>query len=108
MKRFTALKEDVQRLVRAEPGRRFTGHYRQHRLREGRRESALRSGVFIAFGLLLLLCGLLLSIPPGVPGFLLWLPGLVLMVARLKGFAVLLDRSELAVRKLLGKYRPKR
>lgn len=108
MKLFSSLKDDVKRLLRAEPGRRFTGHYRQHRLREGRRETAWKSTAFIVLGSLLLFAGLLLSIPPGIPGFVLWLPGLVLMVARLKGFAVLLDRSELVVRKLIGKYRPRR
>lgn len=94
------LKQDVQLLLQAEPGRRFTGHYRRYRAREGRGEAAWKSIAFIMLGLALLLIGFLLSIPPGVPGFLLWLPGLVLMVARLKWFALLLDRLELIVRKV--------
>lgn len=49
---------------------------------------------YVAAGLALVIGGLVLSLPPGVPGFLLWIPGLALLAARFKGLAMLLDRLE--------------
>ncbi len=56
--------------------------------------------VRIGAGLLLLALGLLLSLPPLLPGFLLWLPGLALLASQSLVVARSLDRSECLVRKL--------
>ena len=52
----------------------------------------------------LLTAGALLSLVPGVPGIILGIPALGLLVARLRFFAVFLDRTELFVRRIFGKH----
>jgi hypothetical protein len=55
---------------------------------------------FVGVGLVLLISGLVLSLPPAVPGFLLWIPGLSLIAARSKRISILLDRLEVWARKM--------
>lgn len=76
------------------PGRRFIDHYQRSRRREGARGTLWTTIGYVAVGLVLVICGLVLSLPPAVPGFLLWIPGLALLAARFKGLALLLDRLE--------------
>lgn len=88
------IKSEFQAIKDGEPGRRFVDHYERTRRREGDQVSLWRTWGYVLAGLVLLICGFLLSLPPGVPGFLLWIPGLALLAARLKSFAVALDRLE--------------
>ena len=76
------------------PGRRFVDHYQSSRRRDGVRGTSWRTFGYVAVGLVLVIGGLVLSLPPGIPGFLLWIPGLALLAARFKGLAMLLDRLE--------------
>lgn len=94
------LKSDFRELKKGIPGRRFVEHYERRRQREHGKGNLWKTVGFVIAGLLLLILGLLLSIPPGFPGFLLWIPGLGLLAARLKSFAIFLDRLELLARKV--------
>jgi len=68
-------------------------------------EVAWQKIVYIGIGLALLFVGFLLSLPPGSPGFLLWFPGLVMLVSRLKIMAILLDRTEMFFRRVIARFR---
>jgi sulfite exporter TauE/SafE len=88
------LKSEFQEIKRGAPGRRFTDHYERSRRTEGTSGSVWKKWAYVVLGLVLLIVGLLLSLPPGIPGFLLWIPGLALLAARSKTLAELLDRIE--------------
>jgi hypothetical protein len=94
------LKSDFSLLVEGQPGRRFREHHRRHRQAERGVISAWKTAGYLLLGVTLVTAGLVLSIPPGLPGFLLWIPGLGLLVARLGVLAALLDRGELWLRKI--------
>lgn len=102
---FTKLKEDLSALKNGKPGRRFIDHYRRHRDQESRREAGWKTAGYITAGLVLLTIGALLSLVPGVPGIVLGIPALGLLVARLKFFALFLDRMELVARRMWAKIR---
>lgn len=93
------IKSEFREIRKGAPGHRFLDHHERTRRREGVRGSALRSWAFVGAGLILLICGLVLSLPPGVPGFLLWIPGLALIASRSKRISILLDRLEARARK---------
>ena len=88
------IKSEFREIKDGLPGHRFVDHYERSRRREGGRGTLWRTFGYVAAGLVLLICGLLFSLPPGVPGFLLWIPGLALLVTRFKSLAMLLDRLE--------------
>lgn len=90
-----------------EPGRRFLDHYENSRRKEGGR-SRWRTWGYVVVGLVLLIAGLALSLPPGVPGFLLWIPGLAFIAARSRRVARLLDRTELMARNAWERVRGQR
>ncbi|HEX5755378.1 MAG TPA: hypothetical protein VFY12_03390 [Arenimonas sp.] len=93
------IKSAFREIENGEPGRRFADHHERSRRREGQRGSRWRSVGFISAGVVLIFCGLLLSLPPGIPGFLLWIPGLALIAARWRRFAIWLDCLEAWARK---------
>jgi sulfite exporter TauE/SafE len=93
------IKADMRLLKAGPPGKRFIEHHERQR-QMGR--AGWRTAAHIVAGVVLLLVGLVLSLPPGVPGFLLWIPGLGLLVSRLRPFAIFLDRTEAFFRRLFG------
>jgi hypothetical protein len=93
------LKSEFRAIKNGTPGQRFIEHYNRSRRDEGASKSALKKWAYVSLGLVLLVVGLLLSLPPGIPGFLLWIPGLALLAARSKSLAKLLDRIEAWSRK---------
>ncbi|AUN96250.1 hypothetical protein C0099_15660 [Pseudazoarcus pumilus] len=95
---FRAIRDGV-------PGRRFVDHYERSRHRHGMRGSLWASCGYVAAGLVLVIVGLVASLPPGVPGFLLWIPGLALLASRSRGLALLLDRLEAWTRRMWARYR---
>jgi hypothetical protein len=88
------IKSEFRKIKDGVPGRRFVDHYERSRRREGGRVKLWSTLGYVAAGLILLICGLMFSLLPGIPGFLLWIPGLALLVMRFKILAVLLDRLE--------------
>jgi sulfite exporter TauE/SafE len=102
------IKSEFREIKAGSSGSRFIDHYKRTRKRESARGSVWRTLSYVFAGLILLLCGLLLSLPPGVPGFLLWIPGLALLSARFKSFAILLDRLELQTWKVWQRVRTQR
>jgi hypothetical protein len=88
------LKSEFRDIKHGTPGRRFTEHYNRSTRVDGASKSAWKKLAYVSLGLLLLVVGLLLSLPPGIPGFLLWIPGLTLLAARSKALAKLLDGVE--------------
>lgn len=92
-----------RQMAEAQPGERFMDQYERRQEKAGKGEAKWRGPIFISGGILLFVIGLLLSIPPGVPGFLLWVPALGLIVARSYFLANLFDRSEIFINKLIQK-----
>ncbi|MFP4069060.1 MAG: hypothetical protein ACLFVC_02665 [Opitutales bacterium] len=98
------LKNTFREVSDDKPGERFINHYlrRQEELNGAK---LWKSYVAIAAGVALGIIGFLFSIPPGSPGFLLWIPGLGLIAARVKFVAVFLDKLESGSRSIYGKIR---
>jgi hypothetical protein len=97
------LRSHLRKFLQGRPGRRFIELHRSRKAHATTGEGAGKRLLYVGAGLALLLAGLLLSLPPGFPGFLLWFPGLVMLVSRLKAMALLLDRVELALRRLIAR-----
>lgn len=102
------LKEEYRSIKSGDPGSRFTDHYKQHKESEGDNPTWWSKFGYVAIGLVLLIAGGLLSIPPGFPGFLLWIPGLALLAARSKVLAMMLDRTEAWGRRVWARLKPRR
>ncbi|MEZ5278364.1 MAG: hypothetical protein R3F07_18425 [Opitutaceae bacterium] len=83
------------------PGNRFLTVYEHRRLH--RREHPVRAWITIGLGFVLFVVGVIIALPPGVPGFFLWIPGILMIATRLRWAAILMDRLERAGRKLLRK-----
>lgn len=92
--RFVRLRDTYRFLIAGHPGQRF-------RALNERRRGQPRTPVGVAIGASLVLIGLFLSLPPGFPGFLLWLPGFGILAARSRPLARWLDQGELWLRKLV-------
>jgi hypothetical protein len=99
------IKSELRQIKRGAPGQRFMDHYVRSKRNEDANGSVWKKWGYVAAGLILLIIGLLLSLPPGVPGFLLWIPGLALLAARSKTLAMLLDRTEAWGRRLWQRLR---
>lgn len=98
---FAYLKKVFKDLRLGRPGRRFR---RFHQSRVEREESLRRSWKSLALivaGVTMTVVGLLISLPPGPPGFLIWLPGLGLIVTQSKTAATLCDKIELLFHKFV-------
>lgn len=91
-----------ERLGKAKPGTRFTQEYERQAKRE---DGAIKRYAILLIASLLTVIGLLLSIPPGVPGFLLWIPALALLASRSLWAAMALDRMELTGYTFVNKLR---
>ena len=87
------------------PGNRFLAVY-EHRRKHGR-EHPIRSVVYIGFGFLFLIVGVIIALPPGIPGFFLWIPGMLMIATRLRWASVLMDRMEGWIRHAIGVVRRK-
>jgi hypothetical protein len=93
---FARLRSTYLEIAEATAGERFQFYHRRRKGRSGRWHTAAITGA----GVLLVVLGLLLSLPPLLPGFLLWLPGLALVATQSGGVARVLDRSECLLRRL--------
>lgn len=91
--RFVRLRDSYRFLISGRPGQRF-------RALNERRRGQPRTAVGIVIGASLALIGLILSLPPGVPGFLLWIPGFGMLAARSRTVARWLDHGELWLRQM--------
>lgn len=100
------LHEMVEEFRAGKPGSRFLTVY-QHRRIHGR-EHPIRSIIYIGFGFLILIVGTIIALPPGVPGFFLWIPGILMIATRLRWAAVLMDRLEAWTRRMIGVFRRKK
>jgi UPF0716 family protein affecting phage T7 exclusion len=94
-------KAELKLLAAGEPGKRFLEFHERRRARE-RNATKWRTTAYVVAGVVLFAGGVLISLPPGVPGFFLWIPGLALLVARFRAFAIFLDRTEAFIRRLFG------
>lgn len=79
--------------------------FRDHHRREQKRHRGQWAGPYIALGIFLVLAGLLLSIPPGIPGFIVTLIGAALIASRSARAAHHFDRTELYLRRLWARLR---
>lgn len=99
------LKADVAKIKQGTPGRRFIDHYERSRRTEDPRKTRWKTVAYVAAGIALLVFGAFLSLVPGVPGILLAIPAIGLLVARLRFFAVWLDKLEVIARRIWKKLR---
>lgn len=100
------LKAEFRSIKGGDPGSRFIDHYEQNKKNEGANPTWWSKFGYVAIGLVLVIVGVLLSIPPGLPGFLLWIPGLALLAARSKFLAKVLDRVEAWGRRVWARLKP--
>lgn len=94
-KRFT---HPVRELLRGRPGRRFRD-FHDARMREER--SHVMTAGRVVLGVVLMLAGLLLSMPPLVPGFLVTAAGLALIASQSRRVAHWLDGMERWLRRVV-------
>jgi hypothetical protein len=90
------LRRTYREIAATPAGKRFRCFHQRRRERGGRWQAVAMVGA----GLVLVAVGLLLSLPPLMPGFLLWVPGLALIASQLRSVAHLLDRTECLLRGL--------
>jgi hypothetical protein len=102
------IKQEFREIRKGEPGRRFLDHYRRTQRRENGQKPLWKTIGYVTVGLVLVICGLAISLPPGLPGFLLWIPGFALLAARFKPLAKVLDGLEERARQWWKKYIRKR
>ncbi len=85
-------RDSARKIRYGRKGRRFVDYYQSRKLRTN--ESALKHGLMISVGLVLMLIGLILWPVPIVPGFLVGIPGFVIICSRSKLAARLFDALE--------------
>jgi hypothetical protein len=90
------IKESYKLFRNGEPGKRFIQFHREKKKEERRNPVTKAIHPFIA--IVLIVAGALLSIPPGVPGFILVLLGLGYLGIISRGLAKCLDHLELTMR----------
>ncbi|MBD3425174.1 MAG: hypothetical protein GF417_12125 [Candidatus Latescibacteria bacterium] len=95
---FEQLKKDWSIIRENPPGSRFQARFRYRQSDPS--GSALKRVVKTAAGIFLIPLGILLWFIPG-PGWLVIFIGLALLAARSRWLSLLLDRAELAVRKMI-------
>jgi hypothetical protein len=97
---ISKLKKITRQLRHGKPGRRFVDHYHRNKHKN---TNVWKRWLVIVLGAVMAMAGLILSLPPGMPGFLLWIPGLALVASQVKAVAVAIDKLECAVRSLYHK-----
>ena len=85
------------------PGSRFRAYH--DRMRSHSDAPTIQRIATTALGSVLIVTGIVLSLPPGMPGFLLWLPGMMLVSVHVRWVAVAIDRMELSMRRLINRLR---
>lgn len=93
---WKSLKQPFKELRQSEPGRRFQDYYEARRTRRTRAMSTVR----IAFGGVLVMTGIVLSMPPLVPGFLVTAAGLAVIASQSRRVARWMDGFECWLRRL--------
>lgn len=93
---ISKLRSIYREIIAAPAGERFHRYHQRRKGRVGRWHVVVYGGT----GLLLAMLGFLLSLPPLMPGFLLWLPGLALIASQFGCVARALDHGECMIRKV--------
>lgn len=91
---FTRLRRTFREIAATPAGERFIRYHQRRSDRNGPWQAVAVVGA----GVLLVVVGGLLSLPPLMPGFLLWIPGLALIATQWRGVARALDRTECLLR----------
>lgn len=100
-------KKAISRFANDTPGKRFINHHkRQQQNRENKK--LWKTSFYIALGILLIITGTILSIPPLMPGFIVTLAGLSLLASQLKSFSKGLDQGELLLRRAIKFWKSRR
>ena len=86
------LRDTVSHIKNGRKGRRFIDFYEYRKQREG--DSVGKTIVMVILGLLLIGIGLIGVMLPILPGFLFFIPGIAILVARSKILATALDKME--------------
>lgn len=96
----------VNELARERPGERFTRYYKRHR-QDGKRSRTART-LYSVLGWTLTAVGLVFTLLPVLPGFVLIVPGLAIVAVQSNWAARALDRLEVAVRRVTARVRKRR
>ena len=95
---WKAVRKPFDELAQAEPGQRFQRFYQRRRARRSRSGTIVR----VVGGAVLVVVGVLLSMPPLVPGFVVSLTGLALIASQSQRVARWVDAAECWLRRLWG------
>jgi len=99
-----SIKKRYRQVIEGEPGTRFRTFYNlRHEKTQG---SPWQNRVYTAVGISLILGGFLLSISPGIPGFILMIAGISMIAARSYFVATFLDAIETSARCVLSRKCP--
>ena len=101
------LKREWTQLVKSKPGYRFSERNERHSLSTNPARPWKTVAIMVG-ALVLLVAGVLLSLAPGIPGFVLWIPALGILAARSKVLAAFFDRMELFLRRILRRILPRK
>ncbi len=97
---LTKLKKFYKQIKNGKPGARFIEFYKDRHPEI--KNSSFKKITYPLLGIGLIVAGILLSIPPGVPGFLVVILGLGIFSLESRNLARFLDWSELKARGLIG------
>ena len=95
------LQDTVAHIKDGLPGTRFSDYYDYRKKRDA--ESLTRHVAMVLLGSLMIGLGIVGALLPILPGFLLFIPGIAILVARSRILAKGLDKIELVIRKMLNK-----
>ena len=88
------LKQYFRHLAEAPAGKRF---HRFHKRHKRSKEPNWKRVLYVLTGVGVIMLGITLSIPPGIPGFVLTLAGIGIIAARSASVARTIDRAELVL-----------
>jgi len=95
-------KDGYHKFLRERPGKRFVHfHRRWHQDVKG----PGRTIGMVVIGFILIAGGIVLGFIPGIPGFVLLLPGVAMIAGPFRTPAEWLDRAEVAIRTILKRFR---
>ena len=105
MKLWTKLKKEARRFKKDPSGKRFQNLHERLHSKGGKLPMMLLG---LVLGVVLIACGVLLGLVPGVPGVVLVVLGIALIASQFRPLAKWCDIADLAIREFIIKIRGSR